>query len=115
MLEKACPTDGARVKVRGGVCVVSLLRSISFLLSAQRRYPERASGCNSRYSEGTVTRIVRTLTLLTICALGLVTGWAQTPQLQQNAAAWPAPQEGDFGVHNFHFQSGETLPEVRMH
>lgn len=61
-----------------------------------------------------MTRIVWTLTLLTICALGLV-GWAQTPQLQQNAAAWPAPQEGDFGVHNFHFQSGETLPEVRMH
>jgi homoserine O-acetyltransferase/O-succinyltransferase len=28
---------------------------------------------------------------------------------------WPTPQEGDFVLHNFHFQSGETLPEVRMH
>ena len=31
------------------------------------------------------------------------------------AAGWPAPQEGDFVVHDFHFQSGEILPEVRMH
>ena len=28
---------------------------------------------------------------------------------------WPAAQEGDYTAHNFHFQSGETLPEVRMH
>ena len=28
---------------------------------------------------------------------------------------WPAPQEGDFVVHNFHFQSGETMPELRLH
>jgi homoserine O-acetyltransferase/O-succinyltransferase len=28
---------------------------------------------------------------------------------------WPAPQEGDYNVHDFHFQSGETLPEVRIH
>ena len=28
---------------------------------------------------------------------------------------WPAPQEGDFVVHDFHFQSGETMPEVRLH
>jgi len=25
------------------------------------------------------------------------------------------PLEGDFVIHNFHFASGETLPEVRMH
>ncbi|HWX95059.1 MAG TPA: alpha/beta fold hydrolase [Terriglobales bacterium] len=30
-------------------------------------------------------------------------------------ATWPTPQEGDYTVHNFHFLSGETLPEVRMH
>ena len=30
-------------------------------------------------------------------------------------ATWPAESEGDFVVHNFHFQSGDTLPEVRMH
>lgn len=31
------------------------------------------------------------------------------------AAGWPPPQEGDFVVHDFHFQSGETLPEARIH
>jgi homoserine O-acetyltransferase/O-succinyltransferase len=27
----------------------------------------------------------------------------------------PAPQEGDYIAHDFHFRSGETLPEVRLH
>jgi homoserine O-acetyltransferase/O-succinyltransferase len=31
------------------------------------------------------------------------------------AAGWPGPQEGDFVVRDFHFQSGEILPEVRLH
>ena len=30
-------------------------------------------------------------------------------------ANWPPPEEGDFVVRDFHFQSGETLPEVRLH
>ena len=25
------------------------------------------------------------------------------------------PQEGDYLLHDFHFKSGETLPELRMH
>jgi homoserine O-acetyltransferase len=29
--------------------------------------------------------------------------------------AWPTPQEGDFTVRDFHFQSGEAMPEVRIH
>jgi homoserine O-acetyltransferase len=33
----------------------------------------------------------------------------------QNASGGPAPREGDFVVHNFRFQSGETIPDVRMH
>jgi len=32
-----------------------------------------------------------------------------------SAPTWPAPHEGDFVVRDFHFQSGEALPEVRMH
>jgi homoserine O-acetyltransferase/O-succinyltransferase len=28
---------------------------------------------------------------------------------------WPAPKEGDFTIHNFQFESGETLPVLRMH
>lgn len=31
------------------------------------------------------------------------------------AADVPAPNESDFILHNFHFTSGETLPELRMH
>jgi homoserine O-acetyltransferase len=30
-------------------------------------------------------------------------------------ATWPTPQEGDYTVHNFRFQTGETLPDVRIH
>jgi len=30
-------------------------------------------------------------------------------------AEQPAPVEGDFVVHDFHFRSGETLPELRLH
>jgi len=40
---------------------------------------------------------------------------AFAPGQQPETPAWPAPQEGDFVVHDFHFQSGETLPDVRMH
>jgi len=30
-------------------------------------------------------------------------------------AQYPAPQEGDWVVHDFRFHTGETLPEVRLH
>ncbi|HEU4529623.1 MAG TPA: alpha/beta fold hydrolase [Steroidobacteraceae bacterium] len=32
-----------------------------------------------------------------------------------HAAEYPAPVEGDFVLRNFRFQSGETLPELKMH
>jgi homoserine O-acetyltransferase/O-succinyltransferase len=38
---------------------------------------------------------------------------AQSLCAQQAAA--PAAAEGDFVVHNFHFRSGESLPELRLH
>lgn len=31
------------------------------------------------------------------------------------AADWPTPQHADYVIRGFKFQSGETLPEVRMH
>src|SRR2546421_4127528 len=31
------------------------------------------------------------------------------------AANYPAPVEGDFVLPNFRFQSGETLPELKLH
>ena len=36
-------------------------------------------------------------------------------QTQPPAPAWPSPHEGNYIVRDFRFQSGETLPEVRMH
>jgi homoserine O-acetyltransferase/O-succinyltransferase len=35
--------------------------------------------------------------------------------LGQKATSVPTPNEGDFVLHNFHFKSGETSPELRMH
>src|SRR5436305_2506829 len=32
-----------------------------------------------------------------------------------SAADYPTPTEGDYTIHDFHFQSGETLPELRIH
>jgi homoserine O-acetyltransferase len=34
---------------------------------------------------------------------------------QKSEANWPTPQEGDYVVRDFRFQSGETLSEVRLH
>ena len=47
--------------------------------------------------------------------LGLLAGPVPAQTTPQPAQNWPAPQEGDYVVRDFHFQSGETLPEVRMH
>jgi homoserine O-acetyltransferase/O-succinyltransferase len=36
-------------------------------------------------------------------------------QQSESTPTWPVPKEGDYVVHNFRFQSGETMREVRMH
>ena len=36
-------------------------------------------------------------------------------QANPPATGKPTPQEGNFIINNFHFQSGDTLPELRMH
>ena len=41
-----------------------------------------------------------------IFSLFIITASAQEP---------PKPSEGDFIVHDFHFESGESLPEVKLH
>jgi homoserine O-acetyltransferase len=52
-------------------------------------------------------------TMCFILLLGTFPALAQAPTNRpQN---WPTPQEGDYTVHDFHFQSGETLPELRLH
>jgi len=48
-----------------------------------------------------------------VFALGAANLQAQQPM--KPAQNWPAPSEGDYIVHDFHFESGETMPEVRLH
>ena len=40
---------------------------------------------------------------------------APTENTADSAPAAYTPHEGDFVIHDFHFQSGETMPEVRLH
>jgi homoserine O-acetyltransferase/O-succinyltransferase len=51
--------------------------------------------------------------LATLVLFAVVSAPAQ--QATTDKVTWPAPQDGEFIVHDFHFQSGETMPEVRMH
>ena len=51
--------------------------------------------------------------LLVIICLALVT--AMRAEGQTSNPTWPTPKEGDVTVRDFHFESGETLPEVRLH
>jgi hypothetical protein len=53
------------------------------------------------------------LTIFIVTAAFLINVQAQQPG--QGSANWPTPREGDFVIHDFHFQSGESLPELRMH
>src|ERR1700741_2853434 len=51
--------------------------------------------------------------LIALSMLGSASARGQ--QTTKPAQNWPEPQEGDFPVAHFHFRSGETLPEVRIH
>jgi homoserine O-acetyltransferase len=57
---------------------------------------------------------LRVALLASLASLTVAAGVLRA-QKTTEAPTWPAPQEGDFVIHDFHFQSGETLPEVRMH
>ena len=54
-----------------------------------------------------LARLVRITAILTFASVG----FAQ----QSQPAAKPTPTEGDYIAHNFHFKSGETLSELRLH
>src|SRR5579872_6532734 len=52
-------------------------------------------------------------TLRSVCfLLFLVASYCIAQQVKPTV---PTPQEGDYIAHNFHFRSGETLPELRLH
>lgn len=52
---------------------------------------------------------------LRIFVLLFIAGHLVTAQTQPPEPTWPTPHEGAYIVRDFRFQSGETLPEVRMH
>ena len=62
-----------------------------------------------------MNRSVASFVLLLTWSLAITTAELGAQQAGGQGATWPAPQEGDFVIHNFRFQSGEMLPEVRMH
>ena len=47
--------------------------------------------------------------------LGLKVGALFTLACFCHAADYPAPVEGDFSIKDFHFHSGETIPELKLH
>ncbi len=61
------------------------------------------------------TRWCFRLAVAAVLAVTFASAQARAQQAVENTATWPAPQEGDFIVRDFHFQSGETMPEVRIH
>src|SRR5271157_1439018 len=54
-----------------------------------------------------------------ICRYFIILLFGVTPlcaqQAEQPAAAGPVASERDYVARNFHFRSGETLPELRLH
>ncbi len=50
---------------------------------------------------------------LAVLFLAVTSCLAQQPD--PSVTAKLSPQEGDFIIHDFHFQSGDTLPELRLH
>jgi homoserine O-acetyltransferase/O-succinyltransferase len=48
--------------------------------------------------------------------IALLAALALAPSQAQTAgAAAPTAHEGDFVIHNFHFQSGDAMPDLKMH
>ncbi len=61
-----------------------------------------------------MNRNIRCIARVAVLAAAVSIGQAGAGQAA-GTAGWPTPQEGDFIVHDFHFQSGETVPELRLH
>jgi len=57
--------------------------------------------------------------IVSLCAAVFLSLVGVFPSLAQRSTqspqSWPAPQEGDYIAHDFHFRSGETMAELRLH
>jgi homoserine O-acetyltransferase/O-succinyltransferase len=58
---------------------------------------------------------VQCWTLLAVLMLILAGTTAAAQAAKEGEDTWPAPQERNFTVRDFRFQSGESMPEVRIH
>src|SRR5437660_2585303 len=67
-----------------------------------------AAGYSVADSEPSMTFILRVFVCL--CLACLCQG-----QALKESTKLPPPQEGDYTAHNFHFHSGESMPELRLH
>ena len=56
---------------------------------------------------------MRSVFLLCLLLAGGCTALGQNQTRPQRN--YPAPVEGDYVIQNFHFRSGESLPELKMH
>ena len=57
---------------------------------------------------------VRATGTVTIC-LAVLLGGALSRPVRAQESGYPPPLEADFVIRDFHFTSGETLPELRIH
>ena len=62
-----------------------------------------------------MTSILRSMGLFVTVVVTLALGQAGTTHAPEKPATEPLTSEGDFVVHNFRFQSGESMAEVKMH
>jgi len=62
-----------------------------------------------------MNRIMRVLPVATIAALSCLVVTAARSQTNSADAKYPPTTEGDFVVHNFKFESGDTLPDLKLH
>src|SRR5256885_8714562 len=66
-----------------------------------------------------MNRVTHTLLIATIAATVVVTMFAGAEPAHSQATAveakYPPTTEGDFVVHNFKFDSGETLADLNLH
>src|SRR6059058_4696328 len=65
--------------------------------------------------------MMRRIVFFVACALALFAHTAEVAKAQSGGARaaaaqnYPAPAQGDFVIRDFHFRSGEVLPELKLH
>ena len=62
-----------------------------------------------------MTHRKRAIALVWVAILAMSAVPLRGQEAAKTAQNWPEPQEGDYVVRDFHFQSGESLAEVRIH